>query len=151
MKHPLMVHQAPILYPERYGDQFQRKLKSQDPARLDTGFVYLNSVTFHSVCQIIWYVGTRSIIPFWFAYLCIFCQLYRCETVDIGPSQVLFTSSCWLVWRTDRHRSDSQETISKVTLNKTFTRKKFFPPLPQRVFVVVLGRYVYWKSAGSNN
>lgn len=41
MKHPLMVHQAPILYPERYGDQFQRKLKSQDPARLDTGFVYL--------------------------------------------------------------------------------------------------------------
>lgn len=83
------------------------------------------------MCQIIWFVGTRSIIPFWFAYLCIFCQLYRCETVDIGPSQVLFTSSCWLVWRTDRHRSDSQETISKVTLNKTFTRKKFFPPLPQ--------------------
>lgn len=28
------------------------------------------------MCQIIWYVGTRSIIPFWFAYLCIFCQLY---------------------------------------------------------------------------
>lgn len=50
MKHPLMVHQAPILYPERYGEQFQRKLKSQDPARLDTGFVYLNSMSLFIPC-----------------------------------------------------------------------------------------------------
>lgn len=133
------------------GTNSNANLSRRTPRGLTLVLCTLFYVTFHSVCQIIWYVGTRSIIPFWFAYLCIFCQLYRCETVDIGPSQVLFTSSCWLVWRTDRHRSDSQETISKVTLNKTFTRKKFFPPLPQRVFVVVLGRYVYWKSAGSNN